>query len=795
MNNNRNIRKVAVLGSGVMGSRIACHFAHVGCQVLLLDMVPKDAQESTDKAARNKLVNDALKAALKSNPSPIYSKQFSSRISTGNFDDDLGMIKDCDWIIEAIVERLDIKQHIFEQVEKHRKPGTLISTNTSGIPITAIAQGRSDDFKKHFCGTHFFNPPRYLQLLEIIPGPDTDPNVIAFFNDYGQHILGKVTVPCKDTPAFIANRVGVFGIMTLFHLVQEMDMRIEDVDGLTGTIAGRAKSATFRTADVVGLDTLVHVANGVKEHCPNDERNDIFTIPDYLQKMLEGNMLGSKTNQGFYKKTKNAAGKSEILVLDLNTLQYREQKKTRFETIGVARKEDDILKRMMILFNGSDKAGEFYRKSLGAMFAYVSHRIPEISDELYKIDDAMRAGFGWELGPFAIWDAVNVQAGLDQIDAHDLHVSAWVNDMVSNGINSFYKTENGVRKYYDIGSKSYQPIPKAAGTISISTLPDEQIVWKNKNVFIRDLGDGILSVSWHTKMNTIGAEVIQGLNKAIDIAEESYKGLVVYNDTTNFSAGADVGMIFMMAVEQEFDELDFAIRTFQNTMMRMRHSAIPVVAAPHALCLGGGTELCMHADKVVAHAETYMGLVEFGVGVIPGGGGTKEFALRLSDELDTGGIRINRFRERFLTIGQAKVATSAHEAFELGYLREGIDEVIISRAHQLSYAKEVALTLGGQGYTEPPIRKDIKVLGKEALGIVYVGANSMESGNYISEHDTLISQKLGFVLAGGDLSEATEVSEQYLLDMERKAFLELCMKKKTLERLQSIIKTGKVLRN
>jgi len=795
MSINRNIRKVTVLGSGVMGSRIACHFANVGCQVLLLDIVPKEAQESTDKQVRNKLVNDALKAALKANPSPIYSKRFASRITTGNFDDDLSQIKDADWIIEAIVERLDIKQQVFEQVEKHRTAGTLVTTNTSGIPIAAIAEGRSDDFRKHFCGTHFFNPPRYLQLLEIIPGPDTDPEVIQFFDEYGQHILGKVTVPCKDTPAFIANRVGVFGIMTLFHLAKELDMKIEDIDGLTGTTAGRAKSATFRTADVVGLDTLVHVANGVREHCPKDERNTIFTIPNYLQHMLDNNMLGSKSKQGFYKKTKNAEGKSEILALDLNTLEYRAQEKTRFETIGAARKEDDLVKRMAILFNGGDQAGEFYKKSFSALFAYVSHRIPEISNELYKIDDAMRAGFGWELGPFETWDAVGIQAGLDQIESESLHVSSWVTEMMAKGITSFYKTENGIRQYYDASTGAYKPVPTADGIISLSTMSDESVVWNNKSVVVRDLGDDILSVSWNTKMNTIGGDVIQGLNKAIDLAEKSYKGLVVYNDTTNFSAGADVGMIFMMAVEQEFDELDMAIRTFQNTMMRMRHSAIPVVAAPHSLCLGGGTELCLHADKVIAHAETYMGLVEFGVGVIPGGGGTKEFALRLSDELAAGDIRINQFRERFLTIGQAKVATSGYEAFELGYLREGVDEVIVSRAHQLSYAKEAALALAEKGYTEPPIRKDIKVLGQEALGIVYVGANSMQSGNYISAHDTLISEKLGFVMAGGDLSEATEVSEQYLLDMERKAFLELCMQKKTLERLQSIIKTGKVLRN
>lgn len=787
----RNIRKVAVLGSGVMGSRIACHFANVGAEVLLLDIVPKEAAESTKPAERNKLVNDALAAALKSNPSPIYDKRFAKRITTGNFTDDLPKIKDCDWVIEVVVERLDIKQQVLANVEKHRKPGTLITTNTSGIPIHAISEGRSDDFRKHFCGTHFFNPPRYLPLLELIPGPDTDPAVLSFLEEYGSRVLGKVTVLCKDTPAFIANRIGVFGIMGLFHLVEEMGLTVEEVDRLTGPVLGRPKSATFRTADVVGLDTLVHVAKGVQANCPNDEQNATFALPNYLQQMVEKNMLGSKTGKGFFFKDRSSP-KGEILQLDLKTLEYVPQVKPKFATLDAARKEDDLKKRMTILYTGSDKAGEFYRKSFHGLFAYVSHRIPEITDALYKIDDAMRAGFGWEMGPFELWDAVGLAKTRG---SEEVKTAAWVNEMSAAGHTSFYKIEGGKRLYYDIASKSYKPVPRAEGTIVLSELPESSIIWQNKSCWVRDLGDGILSVSWSTKMNTFGAEVIQGLNKAIDLAEQGYKGLVVYNDGALFSAGANVGMIFMMAVEQEYDDLDMAVRTFQNTMMRMRHSSIPVVAAPHQLCLGGGTELCLHADKVVAHAETYMGLVEFGVGVIPGGGGSKEFALRLSDEMKEGDIRINALRERFLTIGQAKVSTSGHEAFELGYLRPGQDEVIVSRAHQLAHAKSCALELWERGYTKPPMRKDIKVLGREGLGIVYVGANSMQSGNYISEHDTLISQKLGYVLCGGDLSEPTEVSEQYLLDIERKAFLELCMQRKTLERLQSIITSGKVLRN
>jgi 3-hydroxyacyl-CoA dehydrogenase len=790
----RKINKVAVLGSGVMGSRIACHFANIGVEVLLLDIVPKEAVESKDKAVRNKIVNDALQFALKSNPSPIYSKSYVSRIITGNMDDDMSKIADCDWIIEVVIERLDIKKQVFENVEKYRKLGTLITTNTSGIPIHLMLDGRSEDFQQHFCGTHFFNPPRYLKLLELIPSPKTSHEVMAFLEDYGQRFLGKTTVVCKDTPAFIANRIGVYSIMSLFHTVTEMGLTVEEVDKLTGPVIGRPKSATFRTCDVVGLDTLVHVANGVKDNCPNDEANATFEIPSYINKMVENNWLGSKTKQGFYKKVKTDDGKSEIQVLNLSTLEYAPSQKVKFATLEMTKTIDDLKERMKVLINGQDKAGEFYRKSFFGLFAYVSNRIPEITDAIYKIDDALCAGFGWSLGPFANWDAVGVEKAVEEMEKMGITPNPWVKEMLAAGIKSFYKVEKGAKYYYDINSKSYQMVPGSDEVLSLETLREENTIWKNAGATIVDLGDGIINLEFHTKMNTIGAEVIEGINKAIDLAEEKYKGLVIYNDGDNFSAGANVGMIFMMAAEQEYDELNFAIKTFQDTMMRVRYSSIPVIVAPHNLALGGGCEMSMHADKVIAHAETYMGLVEFGVGVIPGGGGTKEFALRASDEYGDG-IRLNVLRNRFLTVGQAKVGTSAQEAFELGYLRKGTDEWIVSRKHQLSYAKQAALNLAEKGYTKPLQRNDIKVLGNEGLGIVYVGANSMKSGNYISEHDQLISEKLGYVLCGGNLSQPTEVNEQYLLDMERKAFLELCQQRKTLERLQSIITTGKVLRN
>ena len=783
------IRKVAVLGSGVMGSRIACHLAQTGSEVLLLDL-------PSAEGPRDAVAAGHLKAALKSNPSPLYSKRFAGRIRTGNFDDDLAQIQDCDWIIEVIVERLDIKQQLFERVENHRKAGALITSNTSGIPIAMLSAGRSEDFRQHFCGTHFFNPPRYLQLLEVIPGPDTKPEVLDFFQAYGEKILGKQVVLCKDTPAFIANRVGVFAIQALFHTVADMGLTVEAVDKLTGPAMGRPKSATFRTCDVVGIDTLVHVANGVANHCPQDERKEVFAIPSYVQHLMDAGALGAKSGAGFYKKTKSPEGKSEILALDLNTLEYRPQEKVKFATLEMAKQVDALPARTQLLFNGMDKAGEFYRRIFTDVFAYVSHRVPEIADAPYAIDDALRAGFGWELGAFESWDAIGVEAGLKILRERGLTTAQWVDDMLASGAKSFYRNVDGIRECWNPAKSTYEALPGQEGRLSLAYLPESATVWKNSGTTIQDLGDGILNVAFHTKMNSIGSEVIEGLNKAVDLAESGdWRGIVVSNEGAQFSAGANVGMIFMLAVEQEWDDLDFAVRTFQNTMMRMRYSGIPVVAAPHNMALGGGCELCMHADKVVAHAELYMGLVEFGIGVIPAGGGTKEFVLRLNDELHEGDMRINRLRDRFLTIGQAKVSTSAYEAFELGYLREGVDEVVVNRRDQLAQAKRAAIELADQGYTQPIERRDITVAGQEGLGIVYVGAHSMRSGHYLSEHDQRISEKLGTVMCGGDLSERQQVSEQYLLDLERRAFVELCMQRKTLERMQSLIQKGKILRN
>ena len=783
------IKRVAVLGSGVMGSAIACHVAQCGAEVLLLDL-------PSEEGPRDAIAAGHLKKSLKSKPSPIYSKRFAKRIDTGNFEDDLHKIAECDWILEVVVERLDIKQQLFEKVEQHRRAGTYITSNTSGIPMAMLVEGRSDDFKAHFCGTHFFNPPRYLQLLEVIPAPDTRPEVVEFFMAYGEKILGKQTVLCKDTPAFIANRVGVFAIQALFHTVQDMGLSVEAVDKLTGPAMGRPKSATFRTCDVVGIDTLVHVANGVAQNCPDDERAEVFGIPSFVQHLVDKGHLGSKSGQGFYKKVVQD-GKKEIHALDLKTLEYKPKQKVKFATLDAAKQVDDLKARTQLLFQGQDQAGEFYRRIFADVFAYVSHRLPEISDEIFRIDDALRAGFGWELGAFESWDAVGLEAGLKACADRGLDVAPWVHELVASGATTFYSAADGKRTCWDVASKTHVVIPGQEGRIALALLDKDKTVWSNSGTTIQDLGDGILNVAFHTKMNTIGAEVIEGLNKAVDLAESDpkWRGLVISNEGANFSAGANVGMIFMLAVEQEWDELDYAIRLFQNTTMRLRYSGIPVVAAPHQLTLGGGCEVCLHVDKVVAHAETYVGLVEFGVGVIPGGGGTKEFVLRLNDQIGDGDIRINAMRERFLTIGQAKVATSAYEAFELGYFREGIDEVVVNRKDQLARAKAAALAMADAGYTQPVKRKDITVMGQEGMGIVYAGASSMHAGNFISEHDRLISEKLGYVMCGGDLSARTEVSEDYLLGLERRAFLELCTERKTLERMQSLIQKGKILRN
>jgi 3-hydroxyacyl-CoA dehydrogenase len=798
---NRSIRKVAVLGSGIMGSRIACHFANIGIEVLLLDIVPKEPNDA-EKAkglttesplVRNRIVNEAFQNTLKANPAALYSANFANRIKLGNFDDNLAEIKNYDWVIEVIVENLAIKKSLYEKVDALRKVGTLVTSNTSGIPIHLMAEGRSEDFQKHFCGTHFFNPPRYLKLLEIIPTPKTDASVVDFLMHYGDRFLGKTTVLCKDTPAFIANRVGIYSMVQTIKVVEELGLTVEEVDKLTSVVVGRPKSGTFRLSDVVGLDTTINVSNNLYATLTHDESRDTFTLPDVMKKLQENKWLGDKTGQGFYKKIKGAGGKSEILALNLKTFEYEPSQKVKFEVFEKT-KALALKDRFAVLLADKTKAGEFYRKTILDGFRYVTNRIPEISDELYRIDAAICAGFGWEMGMFETWDALGVEKGLEMMAAEGMKPAEWVNEMLASGAKSFYKREGGKRLYYDIPTKSYKVIPGTESFIILENLSDN-VVWKNTESSVYDLGDGVLGLEFRSKMNTFGAGVIEGIQKSISLAEKDFRGLVIGNDSTEaFSAGANLAMLFMFAIEQEYDEINMMIAQFQNTMMRVRYSSIPVVVAPHTLALGGGCEINLHADRVVAAAETYMGLVEVGVGLIPAGGGTKEMALRCSDLYTTGDPELNTLQAAFMNIATAKVSTSAQEALEMNYLRRG-DEIVLNRSRLIADAKNAAIELADAGYTQPKQRTDIRVQGKAGIALFNAGVQGMLMGKYISEHDAKIANKLAYAISGGDLSYPQNVTEQYLLDLEREAFLSLCAEKKTLERLQSLLNGGKPLRN
>lgn len=798
---NRNIKKVAVLGSGVMGSAIACHFANIGCSVLLLDIAPRELNEEEkakglkldDKRVKNRIVQSSFDRSIKSSPGPLFSKKFASRIVLGNFSDDMARIKDCDWIIEVVVENLDIKKKVYEEVEKYRTPGTLVTSNTSGIPIHLMAEGRSENFKKNFCGTHFFNPPRYLKLFEVIPTPYTDPQVTQFLMHYGDLYLGKTTVLCKDTPAFIGNRVGVWGLLKVIHSMQKLGLNVDEVDKLTGPVIGRPKSATFRTSDLVGLDTLVKVANNLYAALPHDEGREMFKLPEVVAKLEKNNWLGDKTGQGFYKKGKDAKGKTEILTLDLNTLEYQPKAKAKFATLETTKTIDNLKDRFKVLLAGKDNAGAFYRDAFYGLFQYAANRIPEISDELFRIDDAVCAGFGWELGPFQTWDAVGVEKSIKAMEETGYQPAQWVYDMLAAGHKTFYTVQDGKKAYYDIPSKSYKIIPGIEDFIILENLSDK-VVWKNAESKITDLGDGVINFAWHSKSYTLGSAVIEGLNYAIGLAEKDYRGLVVGHQGSDFSLGANLGLVFMYAIEQDYDEIDFMVRAFQNTVMRIRYSSVPVVVAPQGRTLGGGCEMTLHADMAQAAAETYIGLVEVGVGLIPGGGGTKELTKRVSDSLQEGDVELNALQNAFMNIATAKVALSAEEAREMGILRAK-DRITMNKDRQIADAKAAVIDLAEAGYTMPVQATNIKVQGKTGLALFAAGVNGMKMGRYISDHDMKIAMKIAHVMCGGDLSYPQEVSEQYLLDLEREAFVSLCGEKKTLERIQSILTGGKPLRN
>ncbi len=789
----RAIRKVAVLGSGVMGSGIALHFANIGMEVLLLDIVPFDLkeEEKANPKMRNRIVNDAFAFALKSKPAQAYNPESAKRVTLGNFEDDMSKIKDCDWVIEVVIERLDIKKQVFEKVDALRKKGSLVTSNTSGIPIHLMAEGRSEDFQKNFCGTHFFNPPRYLRLLEVIPTPNTAPEVVDFLMHYGDVYLGKETVLCKDTPAFIANRVGVYAMAKVFQLTQELGLTIEEVDALTGPAIGRPKTGTFKLSDLVGNDTGTKVMMGIKENCPNDEQAGAFEVPKYVQFLLDNKFFGNKSKKGYYYKDE----KRNSFSLRLDTLEYEPTGKPKFASLDAAKKAEALSDKVNAFIKADDKGAQMVKRSLAGLFAYVSNRVPEISDVLYAVDDALRAGFAWEIGPFQYWDIVGVQKGIELAEADGLTIGAWVKEMLAAGNTAFYKIENGVKKYYDQQSKSYKAIPGAESFIILDNLRSNKPVWKNSGGILHDIGDGVLNLEFTSKMNSLGGDVLAAINKSIEIAEKGYKGLVIGNDAPNFSVGANLMMISMLAMEQEFDELDIAVRQFQQTTMRCRYSSVPVVSAPHGMTLGGGCEVTLHSDAVVASAETYMGLVEVGVGLIPAGGGTKELALRTSDSFKNGDPMLQSLQDNFLNIAMAKVGTSAKEAFDLGLMRKNKDRIVVNAKRVIAEAKQEVIRLSEEGYVQNAHRSDITVLGRTGLGTLTVGVESFVAGGYISAHDAKIAKKIAYVMCGGDLSAPTQVNEQYLLDLEREAFLSLCGEKKTLERIQAMLTTGKPLRN
>ncbi len=795
----RRIQKAAVLGSGVMGAGIACHLANIGLEVLMLDIVPFDLNEAekSQPRARNRIVENALQAAIKSRPAALFDKDFAARIRTGNFDDDFEKIKDCDWVIEVVVERLDIKRQIFEKVDRYRKPGSLVTSNTSGIPIHLMTEGRSEDFRRHFCGTHFFNPPRYLRLLEVIPTADTSPEVIDFFMHYGDVYLGKQTVLCKDTPAFIGNRVGVYAMAKIYELTTQLGVRIETVDKLTGPALGRPKTGTFRLGDLVGHDTAGHVIKGIRDNCPNDEQAGTFVIPKYLQFLLDHKFLGNKSGQGFYKKTneRDEQGRPVILSLNLETLEYEKPGRDDLPSLKVAKQIDRLDKRIQEIFKLDDKGAELIKRSLLGLFAYVSNRVPEITDHLYSIDDAMRGGYAWEMGPFEYWDALGIKKGMELAEAQGESIAPWVKEMAANGFQSFYKREGGLRKYYDIQTKSYQVIPGSGSFIILDNYRDKAPVHKTTESILHDIGDGVLCLEFTSPHNTIAEGVLRGINESIQLAEEGdWKGLVIGNNAANFSVGANLMMIAMMAYQQEFDELNMAVNYFQQTTMRCRYSSIPVVIATQGYVFGGGCETLMHCDAAAVAAESYIGLVEVGVGLIPGGGGTKEFALRASDAFFEGDVQMPTLIDKFKTIALASVGTSAQEAFNYGYLLPGRDTVVMNKDRNIAEAKQKVIELA-QNYTRPIPRQDITVMGRSGLAALYAAANELKLGRFASDHDIKIAHKVAWVLCGGDLTGAPQVSEQYLLDVEREAFLSLCGEAKTLERIQYMLQNNKPLRN
>ena len=795
------IQKVAVLGSGVMGSGIACHLANAGLQVLMLDILPPDLEESqkNNKAAKNKIADTSLANALKSRPAPLYDQAFVSRIKTGNFDDDMHLIGECDWVIEVVVERLDIKKQVFDKVEKYRKPDSLVTSNTSGIPISQLAEGRSEDFRKNFCGTHFFNPARYMALLEIIPHESTDPGILDFWMQYGEVYLGKKTVRCKDTPAFIANRIGFYSGNKVGELTARYGLSIEEVDKITGEPIGWPNTGSFRLLDLVGLDTSVKVTKGVIDNCPDDEYVKVLRnkeIPKATQWLMDNKFLGDKSGQGFYKKTdqRDEKGNRVILALDLNTLEYKPAQKVMIPVVGLAKKVEIMDRRLKEMISSDEKSGHFVRDLLTGVMVYAANRVPEISDNIYSIDNAMKSGYAWSYGPFEYWDMVGIQEVVDMAGSLGENVPDWIRDMLAKGITSFYKSEAGKKKYYDITSGTYKVIPGTEKYIHLDNYRGKAPVYKNQECIIHDIGDGVLCFEFISKSNAIGEGIGQGAMEALQIAQSgNWAGVVIGNNAKNFTVGANLFNVAMVAAQKDFARLDEMVNGFQQINMAMRYAPLPVVTATQGYVFGGGVEILMHTDAAVCHAESYIGLVEVGVGLIPGGGGTKEFAVRASEAFFEGDVQIPTLVDKLKVIATATVATSAYEAYKYGYLKHDRDNVEINLPNVLSAAKQKVLELS-RHYVAPD-KKQVTVLGRGGLGTLYTALNEFYLGKYMSEYDLEIARKVAYVLCGGDLTGQQVVSEQYLLDLEREAFLQLLGNQKTLDRIQYMLMNNKPLRN
>ncbi|KMY56252.1 3-hydroxyacyl-CoA dehydrogenase [Bacillus sp. FJAT-27231] len=792
----QHIQKAAVLGSGVMGSGIAAHLANIGIPTLLLDIIPRELTKEeeakgftlNDPEIRNKYAAGALKKLLKQKPAPLTSKENLQFITAGNLEDDLEKLKDVDWIIEVVVENLNVKKQVFETIEKHRKPGSIISSNTSGISIEAMAEGRSEEFRRHFLGTHFFNPPRYLKLLEIIPTKDTDPEVLEYMKAFSEDILGKGVVIAKDTPNFIANRIGTYGLLKTVQEMTASGLSAGEVDSITGPLIGRPKSATFRTLDVVGLDTFIHVANNVYEQVEGEEKQ-VFDVPEFMKKMRDNGWIGAKSGQGFFKKE----GKT-ILELNPETMEYGERKKMKTASIELAKQQKGLSAKWKTLIYSDDKAGYFLWRIIAPVLVYSARLTGEIADDIVSIDRAMKWGFGWEQGPFEIWDAIGLQSSLQKMEAEGLAVPAWVKEMTANGHTSFYKEETGETHFYHHGD--YQKVPVSEKVIDLKKLKKQgKVLKKNSGASLIDIGDDIVLLEFHSPNNAIGADIVQMINYAVEETEKHYKGLVIGNQGKNFCVGANLAMILLEAQDDNLWEIEMVVRGFQQAMMKVKYSSKPVVAAPFSMTLGGGAEVCLPAAHIQASSETYMGLVEVGVGLIPGGGGNKELYIKHLEKM-ANGVQVDLqavANKVFETIAMAKTSTSAAEARENNFLSKA-DGMSINSDHLLHDAKQAALYLYENGY-QAPRRKKVPVVGETGYAALLLGARSMLESGFISEHDFKIASKLAYVIAGGKLPFGTEVEEDYLLDLEREAFLSLIAESKSQQRMQHMLVKGKPLRN